>query len=47
MFQEQVAQEQVAQEQVARTRENQESEVYVQENRKGPKASLSMVTTTT
>ena len=29
--QEQVAQEQVAQEQVARTRENQESEVYVQE----------------
>ena len=38
---------QVAQEQVARTRENEESEVYVQENRKGPKASLSMVATTT
>ena len=35
---------QVAQEQVARTRENEESEVYVQENRKGPKASLSMDT---
>ena len=35
---------QVVQEQVARTRENEETEVYVQENRKGPKASLSMDT---